>query len=196
MRVISLLSLLTIFISTSVFAQISDFKKTENSFKVSYTDSTNNTIELSSISVSGLDSTNLYFSKTYNKGDNITPIKHIDYKINISKINSFGYQSETTLKDRIITGGVIGAGCGALIGGVGVNFLGVESRKFDIGVPVVGALGGGLFGALVGGTVGAITGIGADDYHSVDLSKGSNKTKFDSINNLIKAGTNLHKEKE
>lgn len=178
---------------SSIFSQENSFQKTDYLFTVNYSDSTNQKTNQDKISITGLDNEYLYFTKVYNRGDNITPPKDLNYKIRLENINSFGYLAHTTLGTRIGTGVAIGFGTGALLGILGSNFsMEGSNDKSALGF----AAAGGLACGMIGGFIGAATGIGANEYESVSLSKYQPLKKSEMIQKLILKGVKFNEDDE
>ncbi|MBS1516079.1 MAG: glycine zipper family protein [Bacteroidetes bacterium] len=186
-----LLIVLFLFYSGFIFSQENSSAKSDYIFTITFKDSTNNEVTLNKAALVSVDSNNLYLTRIYTRGDNITPPKILNYKIKLDKINSFGYLANSTVGERIGTGAAIGIGTGLVLGAVAGSIKLSESYENHT---LDGALGGLIFGAITGSVVGGITAIGAKEYESVNLSSYQSSKKYEVINRLISKGIEFNKD--
>lgn len=185
------LIVLFIFSSGFIFSQENPSAKSDYIFTVTFKDSTNTEVNLTKAALVSVDANDLYLTRIYTRGDNITPPKILNYKIKLDKINSFGYLAHTTLGTRIGTGVAIGIGTGVMLGILGSNIsMEGSNDKSALGF----AAAGGLACGMIGGFIGAATGIGAKEYESVNLSSYQSSKKYEVINRLISKGIEFNKD--
>lgn len=187
MKIIPLLFLFFLLSLGNLFAQ------ENNLYTITYIDSLNNETSFSNINVTNLDNNYISFERVYNRGDNITPIRIYRHRVELGKINSFGYRAYTPLGKRITTGALIGTGTGILLGGVAGSLKWGEGKESHT---LEGALAGAVLGAFTGSVIGGITGIGAKEYETVNFSKYSNQKKYEIIQRLVLKGIEFNKEEE
>ena len=181
------------FFSAKVFSQIDSLNKAGDIYTVSFVSAGNENLELGQITLYNLDNDYLSFTKLFDSGKNINPPTTKVYQVRLENISSFGYKVPTNFGGRILIGGLIGAGGGALLGyfatGLGAGAHGSKEGNMTSGIIVPGVIGG-----LAGVLFATITSSQAQDYESTNVSKLSRQKKYEVLKSLIKKGIIYNKD--